>query len=294
MAIQIRPLRKRVTWSKNHGVVAIIGPVDSDCTKRVIQEGLNVPIISALSTNPGLTDDRDRWFFRATLNDRDRMVRYAQFVTATLKIAIGPHVRGYGMGLCAALSGRVGGSANVKELTWDKIVGAAGDAATPERLRSGNAFSPQLGEMIAGASSMFILGPSKQAVAIAQGIKEAYHPPARVPFFFVGSDTDLLLDAPEGSYTIGEPVSDLDESPLTQAARKELAKIQEDFASRSPYAENFVLTAYEAAYYVLPAAIASAVGSQGRVPELAALRVAHFTSGSSTPSTWSAAGCHGS
>ena len=62
-----RLARKLVTEDQ---VVAILGPVNSDCTAAVLREDLHTPVISSLSSAPSLTIQRNRWFFRATIDDR--------------------------------------------------------------------------------------------------------------------------------------------------------------------------------------------------------------------------------
>jgi hypothetical protein len=262
---------------ENHKVVAILGPVSSDATKAVIGAELGVPIISSLSTSPRLTDPRNPWFFRATLNGRDRMAQYARFVTRDLKVSSGPHLvlchtGEYGTGLCDGLTERLGQNEVIRK-TWDEI-SATGEAqeATLQHLRAGAGFVPDLASWVSRANSIFVLGPSAGAVAIAQGMVQAFHPPGREPFFFVGSDTRLLLDAPEGAFTTGEPLSDLDDSAINTEARQRLEVIRNDFEISSPHPENFALPAFEVATFVIPVAMREALHLSGGGHDVATLR----------------------
>src|SRR5271157_5502923 len=59
------------------GAVAILGPVDSSSTQAVLAAGLEVPVISVLSTATSLSNPtRDPWFFRMTLSDDERVRQY--------------------------------------------------------------------------------------------------------------------------------------------------------------------------------------------------------------------------
>ncbi len=61
------------------GAIAILGPVDSGSTEAVLKAGLEVPVLSALSTAPALSKPRDPWFFfRLTMDDGERIRHYVR------------------------------------------------------------------------------------------------------------------------------------------------------------------------------------------------------------------------
>lgn len=237
----------------NDRVVAILGPVNSGCTEEVMKQDLEVPVISSLSTAPSLTAETKRWFFRATIDDRERMRRYADAIS-TQQLAQGETLLlyeddPYGQGLASSLREFLHlNDAQLKR--WQDIANGSNAEIT-----QGRGFSPEfLASLPAGSLSIFLLGTEQGAVAIARGLDLSL-PPGRpagaLHFFFVGGGDLLLTEAPEGSITIGEPVADTDE-------------LRGD--------PRFLLTAYEATYYVLRGALRDALSSGVDPSNVQALR----------------------
>ncbi len=261
-------------------VVAILGPVDSDSTQKVLQEDLGVPVLSALSTAPSLTDERDRWFFRVTLNDRDRMKQYVNYISQTVDLSSGKNLvlyddtGQYGRGLQDALAWYLDPS-TIQLKSWRDLT----KAPTFDRewsdglLRHPSLPAGVLESLSESPTSIFVLGPAEGSVAIARALLQSEHFKRRPTFFFVGSSKALLDSAPDGSFTIGDPVLDLRDSPLLKEQRADLMRLVTEFRDQSHTADNaFVVTAYEAAFYVLPDAIRRVVLNTGNPSDIARFR----------------------
>jgi hypothetical protein len=132
------------TLAEQQDVVVILGPVNSACTEAVLAAGLGVPIISSLSTSPLLTDPRNPWFFRITLQDRQRMQQLATHVRrdAGVRSALLLYENdSFGVGLEAALAEQPG-LAVAAAKTWDAIseTGQA-SAEVLQHMREGAGFA---------------------------------------------------------------------------------------------------------------------------------------------------------
>lgn len=224
-------------------VVAILGPVDSDCTRAVLAAGLDVPVVSSLSTATFLTVDRDRWFFRATLDDRARVKRYLDFLRKyddslawSESLILFDAENGYASGLAQDLERELG--PGVHRVAWSDLgaLGALGALAS-----SGpGAILP-----------VFSLGGTRRAVEIVreiEGVSGEGLPPGSLRFFLMGAFSESTK-APIGTFTIGEPGLDPKDLPLLS---KKLARAIEELEG------SFVFPAYEAANFVLVPAIENA------------------------------------
>ena len=250
------------------GAVAILGPVDSRSTAAVVAAQLKVPVLAALSTAPSLGRPRDPWFFRLTLSDEERVRQFVETLYRYDGMMPAPPLvvydggNPYGEGLRDALVGALGTRPGA-EMSWaDLVAGGAVGGATREAVLAGRGFSAAgQASLDPTPGSVFLLGPNADGVPIAQGIVAFLHAhgAASSPrFFFVGADDDLRAGAPEGSITVGEPT-------VVSATESDAGKVQAEFA-RWGHASSatFVATAYDAARYVLPEAIADMIGSLPR------------------------------
>ena len=203
---------------ENEGVVAILGPVDSSSTLAVIRANLGVPVITALSSATALSDpERERWFFRMTLTDKERMRRYATTLLnhpdyiEEPRFILYDDTSEYGKGLHTDLAAALG----VDEQSarpWNAVADLARVTPRP--------------------ASIFVLGSSLGALSVVREIGAPPRGSARSPGYprllFVGDDADLRDGAPRGSITIGEPtivdaapgspIAKLRESTLRSAA----------------------------------------------------------------------------
>ena len=180
----------------NAGVVAILGPVDSSSTLAVLQAGLGVPVISALSSATKLTEpNRDKWFFRMTLNDKARMRVYASTLRdhrpeyiAEAPLILYDDSAEYGKGLKTDLAAALEiGDQSTRP--WSAVAGIVNVTPRPD--------------------SIFVLGSGAKAVDVARQVGDhlgvAQGAPGFPRFLFVGDDANLRQGAPHGSVTIGEP-----------------------------------------------------------------------------------------
>ncbi|HXJ33785.1 MAG TPA: ABC transporter substrate-binding protein [Candidatus Eisenbacteria bacterium] len=254
---------------ENENVVAILGPVNSRCTRAVLDATLDVPIISALSTAQSLAGPkRDHWFFRATVSDQERMRQFVKLLKKYDELLAPPFLvlyedEEYGRGLRDSL-GKVFdlGSATVR--SWTEV--ASEPAGADASLNHDSLLRP---EFIAGLPSpprsIFVLGSNGEGVVLARQLDAAL-PPAfgKRLFFFVGSDDRLRVQAPENSLTIGEPTV-LEEDTL-DSLRDEFHRV----SGQKP--EALLVTAYEAAYYLVPLALEAALKGVHGVPAVPVLR----------------------
>lgn len=238
---------------REEGVIAIVGPVNSSSTAAVLQKKLEVPVVSPLSTAIDLTSPRDPWFFRATIDDHERMGRYAEFIDRQ-KLRQGRAVLvyeddTYGRGLAEALWKHLKERGEVLRKTWGEL-GADGTDEGWKRLADGVGFSDAvLSELPKGPLDVFVLGTNKGSTAIGQGLDRRLRVSQRaaVQFFFVGEPRFFLEGAPEGSITIGEPsLDDVPEQFLPDASTVRVLNRDR---------EGFLVTSFEVACFVLPAAI---------------------------------------
>ena len=219
-------------------VVAILGPANSACTSEVLKAGLGVPVISPLSSAPSLTTQRDPYFFRATIDDRERMHRFVEFLQQERRLGDTAVLLyeddAYGQGLSASLTETLPGG-SVQSKAWDDAVKdpAAMVAALP-----------------AGKVSLFLLGTESVALHLAgqlHGLLIDAGKAEEVQFLFVGNGERLQQEAPDDSITIGEPVPDVQTASLLDAPG-----MVDPFVAKD---RQFLLTAYEAARFVLPRAL---------------------------------------
>jgi len=251
------------------GAVAILGPVDSRSTAALLRAHLEIPVLSALSTAQSLSTDRDEWFFRLTVSDDERMQQYADTLQRHAEIMPAPLVvlynkpDPYGEGLFTGLTEALQ-LREPKAMPWSDIVadGSVSDANSKD-VAEGRGFKAATVDaaLTPTPGTVFVLGVSTGAVAIARGIEEylrAHGVTSSPRFHFVGADSELRTGAPEGSFAIGEPT-------IVDAHGNEAEKVLMDwevFAQQQDLdPEDFIVTAYEAAYYILPRALGEVLGS---------------------------------
>jgi hypothetical protein len=236
-------------------VVAILGPANSACTEAVLKANLGVPIISPLSSAPSLTDTRDRWFFRATIDDRERMNRFIRFLEDPPRRLGDTSIflyedDAYGRGLAASLGEALGGESIEKP--WTDVL------ADPKTL---------VATLPGGTVSIFVLGTEAQALDLAGTLDDLLadaRPEGGVNFLFVGDGERLRQDAPPDSITIGEPAPDVEREAILDVPGMVRPFLTDE--------RRFLLTAYETARYILPKALQYALASGVDPGDVSAVR----------------------
>ena len=234
------------------GAIAILGPVDSGSTAAVLAEHLDLPVISALSTATSLTmPQRDRWFFRMTLSDLNRMRAYVTTLRKDSLISepsmiLYDSTSAYGTGLNENMREALG-MPNIVSLPWnDPRVGSLASSGSPPAM-------------------LYVLGSGAEAARLARQIDlDLQTHGARAGttrYAFVGDEAELRSLAPPGSVTIGEPT-------LVDEAGSDIASLRRAYARTDRKAETFQVTTYEA-YQVLNAALSMLVAKHPRPGELA-------------------------
>ncbi|OQW41876.1 MAG: hypothetical protein A4S08_12000 [Proteobacteria bacterium SG_bin4] len=250
-------------------VVAILGPVNSGSTKEVLkrlkEEQIELPVISALSTAPELTFSglRDKNFFRLIFDDADRMGQYATFIKQEKGKEGEKHFlflyeqNPYGEGLNTSLKDRFY-TPNVVSRSWHEILKQdcidKNNVPYPsdnDALRSGQCFQADFINLFEeyGINNIVLLGETSGSLSLVSGLKQAIVN-LNTDYFFVGSSKRLLDEAPVGSLTIGDPVLDYHRAPTPELGN-DWQKLLNDFEERAKKnREDFVMTAYEAAMIV--------------------------------------------
>ncbi len=275
--------------ARDDHVVAILGPINSGSTKETLKrlrdEQIELPVISALSTAPELTysDLRDKNFFRLIFDDADRMGQYATFIKQE-KGKEGEQYflflyedNPYGEGLKNSLTDRFY-TPNIVAKSWREIIrqncsdkGVQYPTAY-DALRSGQCFTEDFIKLLDESiiNNIVLLGDTAGSLSLVSGLKLS-NLVLNINYFFVGSNKRLFDEAPTGSLTIGDPVLDYLRAP-TAGLGGNWRKLLDEFEERAKKdPEDFVMTAYEAGM-VLHSALRIVLSGQQVLPEINDLR----------------------
>lgn len=270
-------------------VVALLGPVNSGSTKETLkilrEQQIELPVISALSTAPELTDSglRDKNFFRLIFDDADRMGQYATFIKQEKAKEGEQHFlflyqdNPYGEGLKNSLRNRFY-TPNITDLSWRAILQpncSRQGASYPtdiDAMRSGNCFTEAFMQLMQqyNIDSIVLLGDTPGSLSLVNGLN-ASASGSNIDYFFVGSNKRLFDEAPPGSMTIGDPVLDPARAATTDLG-SDWGKLLDEFEERAKKDRaDFVMTAYEAAM-VLHSALRIVLSGEESLPDIHELR----------------------
>lgn len=270
-------------------VVALLGPVNSGSTKETLkmlrEQQIELPVISALSTAPELTDSglRDKNFFRLIFDDADRMGQYATFIKQEKAKEGEQHFlflyqdNPYGEGLKNSLRNRFY-TPNITDLSWRAILQpncSRQGASYPtdiDAMRSGNCFTEAFMQLMqqSNIDSIVLLGDTPGSLSLVNGLN-ASASGSNIDYFFVGSNKRLFDEAPPGSMTIGDPVLDPARAATTDLG-SDWGKLLDEFEERAKKDRaDFVMTAYEAAM-VLHSALRIVLSGEKSLPDIHELR----------------------
>lgn len=270
-------------------VVALLGPVNSGSTKETLkilrEQQIELPVISALSTAPELTDSglRDKNFFRLIFDDADRMGQYATFIKQEKAKEGEQHFlflyqdNPYGEGLKNSLRNRFY-TPNITDLSWRAILQpncSRQGASYPtdiDAMRSGNCFTEAFMQLMqqSNIDSIVLLGDTPGSLSLVNGLN-ASASGSNIDYFFVGSNKRLFDEAPPGSMTIGDPVLDPARAATTDLG-SDWGKLLDEFEERAKKDRaDFVMTAYEAAM-VLHSALRIVLSGEESLPDIHELR----------------------
>ncbi len=270
-------------------VVALLGPVNSGSTKETLkmlrEQQIELPVISALSTAPELTDSglRDKNFFRLIFDDADRMGQYATFIKQEKAKEGEQHFlflyqdNPYGEGLKNSLRNRFY-TPNITDLSWRAILQpncSRQGASYPtdiDAMRSGNCFTESFMQLMqqSNIDSIVLLGDTPGSLSLVNGLN-ASASGSNIDYFFVGSNKRLFDEAPPGSMTIGDPVLDPARAATTDLG-SDWGKLLDEFEERAKKDRaDFVMTAYEAAM-VLHSALRIVLSGEKSLPDIHELR----------------------
>ncbi len=271
-------------------VVAMLGPVNSGSTKAVLtrlrEHQIELPVISSLSTAPGLTasGSRDKNFFRLIFDDADRMGQYATFIKQE-KSKEGEQFflflyedSPFGEGLNQSLKDRLY-TPNIVALPWSQVFqpncstsSSNQNLGDPDQLRSGKCLTEDFKTLLdqSNINNVVLLGDTAGSLSLVNEIKLSGYATS-LDYFFVGSNKRLFDEAPTGALTIGDPVLDVTRA-LTAELGNHWHKILDVFEERAKKDRaDFIMTAYEAAM-VLHSALRIVLKEQQSLPAINELR----------------------
>ncbi len=245
-------------------VALILGPVSSDCAKGLLEADLSVPIISGQATASALTDQRapSPWFFRATMNDRQRLAHYLDVIRdrdeggATQAVALFDDRTAYGRGLADDLSRLLPGS-GLLQISWEGLVSQAGSGRPSVSTENVEAVVGLLPEE---SSHVFILGNNRRAVALARAFDQAAGE-RRFNFYLVGWSPDFRDEAPPSALTAGEPY--LDAVLMSRASDGPGDRGMLDLLRQDSDGRRLLVPIYEVARFVVPQALGRALREAG-------------------------------
>lgn len=184
--------------------VAILGPVSSGCSNRVLSLGLEVPVITSLSTARGM-GDRDEWFFRTIADDQRRLETFVDTargrgIPIERSVAV-YEPSSYGEGLLKHLMALIPSVDSAHAYRWDEAFGEPGhDIQVMEAFRSALASHHAI-------TTVFILASSDRMVGHVQALDamfESFGDPENDPSFVLVGSTPNAEDLPHGTWIIAE------------------------------------------------------------------------------------------
>lgn len=198
---------KRVVESE--GALAILGPVSSGCSSQVLELGLQVPVISSLSTAASVGDG-DEWFFRTIAHDHRRLETFVDTargrgIAVQRSIAIYEDSK-YGQGLLEHLRSLIEVNSDHSFL-WDSVYADSGhEVVVRESFR--DEIADHLGrEGHEALENVFVLASSSTMVDHMQALDAMFgslgDPDARPDVVLVGS-TEPVSALPPDSWLISE------------------------------------------------------------------------------------------
>lgn len=209
---------------EEEGAVAVLGPVSSGCTRRVLSLGLDVPVLSSLSTSRSLGEG-DEWFFRTIPHDRRRLETFIDTARARglpIHSSIAIHERSeYGEGLLTHLRELVPSVDTAHTFRWDSVFGPPGhEVEVTESFRCEMAAHHTIGTVFVLASSESMVdhvraleemfGALGEGAACegashhAEAHAEESHPAENDPAFVLVGSTEPANSLPDGSWLVVE------------------------------------------------------------------------------------------
>lgn len=181
-------------------VVAILGPVSSDCTEEILSDTLGVPVLSSLSTAPDLGSESE-WFFRTISDDEDRIqtlldTARAQGVPVDSSIAIYKPTR-YGRGLLRQVQEEVRNLDSHHQFPWNEVIPPQGHGIT---------ISDSFQEFLAqhhDVKHVFMLGSSIRISSVLRSLRRTIVRHGSRPSFSLFGSREYALDVPPQTWIVG-------------------------------------------------------------------------------------------
>lgn len=190
---------------ENDSAIAILGPVASGCTGRVLSLGLEVPVLSSLSTARNL-HGQDDWFFRTIPHDDLRLEAFidtarARAIPIDRSIAI-YETSPYGEGLLHHLQSLIPGVDSAHAFRWqDVFEGGGHDVRLTETFRLAMEGHHALESIFVLASSDRIVDQMKTLDSLFGTVGD---PASRPSLVLAGSPAEPATNLPAGTWVIGE------------------------------------------------------------------------------------------
>lgn len=184
-------------------VIAILGPVTSDCTARVLSQDLKVPVLSSLSTATDLSEKNDP-FFRTIANDKLRLQTFVDIaddrgIEVDSSIAIYRKSSEYGRGLRGHLPDVIPQiDWSTHAFRWDEVIEDIhhGEVVLSDSFRQEMDHHHTI-------KTVFVLGSSRQREPLVQKLDDTFRDLKGDPDFVLVGSADLG-ELPADTWLIGE------------------------------------------------------------------------------------------
>jgi ABC-type branched-subunit amino acid transport system substrate-binding protein len=148
--------------------VALLGPVTSGCTKRILAANLQVPVLSSLATARYLGEET-RWFFRTIAHDQVRLQTFVDTARAhavNVDHSIVIHQESvYGLGLLDHLRGLVRSLDADHTYTWRQAI-----VDTTHTVATTDGFREAMRAHHHAIDNVFVLGSSSRIVEVIDAL----------------------------------------------------------------------------------------------------------------------------
>lgn len=215
---------QRARNAVDDGALAILGPVSSDCAGRLLDEELEVPIISSLATARDLRG-RSKWFFRTINDDKERLQTFVG-IARDRGIGIDSSIAiyrssDYGRGLHSHLIADDSevGLDSTHTFRWEDVIVEGPHEAID--------LVPPFRGWVSGhdhaIKNVFVLGSDRRRADVVAALDEMFQDVGEAPnFVLVGSEAADAL--PAGTWVIGESRVGTSQNIISELERRELSQ----------------------------------------------------------------------
>lgn len=204
---------------EDENAIAILGPVSSDCTKQVLAENLEVPVVTSLSTATDLGGESE-WLFRTIAHDHRRLGSFVNSTARTHEIGVDRSIaiykgsEDYGSGLLADLTNHIPSLDAEHIFEWSEAI-----IDTTHHVRVTDDFRQEMHDHHAIAS-VFVLGSSARMDSVLWALDDMFKTTAGDPNFVLVGSTRFANDFPVDTWLIGEATISTSRNLITRIVEK--------------------------------------------------------------------------